>query len=85
MPVGKHTNPQLKSEIITKIRDAGMSVNEASAQYDVSSRTIYRWLKEGVVDGNANLILENNRLRKENEILYNLLGRATAENKRSKR
>ncbi len=85
MPVGKHTNPQLKSEIITKIRDAGMSVNEASAQYDVSSKTIYRWLKEGVVDGNANLILENNRLRKENEILYNLLGRATAENKRSKR
>jgi transposase len=85
MPVGKHTNPQLKSEIITKIRDAGMSVNEASAQYDVSSKTIYRWLKEGVVDGNANLILENNRLRKENEQLYNLLGRATAENKRSKR
>lgn len=85
MPIGKHTNPQLKSEIITKIRDVGMSVNEASAQYDVSSKTIYRWLKEGVVDGNANLILENNRLRKENEILYNLLGRATAENKRSKR
>jgi transposase len=85
MPVGKHTNPQLKSEIITKIRDAGMSVNEASAQYDVSSKTIYRWLKEGVDDGNANLILENNRLRKENEQLYNLLGRATAENKRSKR
>ena len=85
MPIGKHTNPQLKSEIMTKIRDVGMSVNEASAQYDVSSKTIYRWLKEGVVDGNANLILENNRLRKENEILYNLLGRATAENKRSKR
>lgn len=85
MPVGKHTDPQLKSEIITKIRDAGMSVNEVSAQYDVSSKTIYRWLKEGVIDGNANLILENNRLRKENEQLYNLLGRATAENKRSKR
>ena len=85
MPVGKHTDPQLKSEIITKIRDAGMSVNEVSAQYEVSSKTIYRWLKEGVVDGNANLILENNRLRKENEQLYNLLGRATAENKRSKR
>ncbi len=85
MPVGKHTNPTVKSEIITKIRNAGMSVSEASAQYDVNSKTIYRWLKEGVVDGNANLILENNRLRKENEQLYNLLGRATAENKRSKR
>jgi transposase-like protein len=85
MPVGQHTDPVIKSQIITKIRDEGVSVSEASALYDVNSKTIYRWLKEGVVNGNANLILENNRLRKENEQLYNLLGRATAENKRSKR
>jgi len=85
MPIGQHTDYKIKSEIITKIRDEGMSVSVASAQYNVHSKTIYRWLKEGVVDGNANLILENNKLRKENEQLYNLLGRATAENKRSKR
>jgi hypothetical protein len=36
-------------------------------------------LREGVVDGNRNLILENNKLKKENEQLYKLLGRATAE------
>lgn len=85
MPIGLHTDPKIKTEIITKVRDGGMSVSEASAQYNVNGKTIYRWLKEGIVDGNANLILENNRLRKENEQLYNLLGRATAENKRSKR
>ena len=85
MPVGQHTDSVIKSQIITKIRDEGVSVSQASAIYDVNSKTIYRWLKEGVVNGNANLILENNRLRKENEQLYNLLGRATAENKRSKR
>jgi regulator of replication initiation timing len=41
-------------------------------------------LREGVVDGNRNLILENNKLKKENEQLYKLLGRATAEMQKSK-
>ena len=61
-----------------------MSVSAASAQYSVSSKTIYAWLKEGVVDGNRNLILELNKLKKENEQLYRLLGRATAEMQKSK-
>ncbi len=56
----------------------------ASKQYGVPAKTIYRWLKEGIVDGSRNLILENNRLKKENEQLYNLLGRATVELKRPK-
>ena len=85
MPIGKHTDPALKTKILTKIRDEGMSSSEASKQYGVPAKTIYRWLKEGVVDGNSNLILELNRVRKENEQLYNLLGRATAEMKRPKR
>lgn len=84
MPVGRHTDPQLKSEIINKIRNEGMSVTDASDRYDVNAKTIYRWLKEGVVDGNRNLVLELNRLRKENEQLYKLLGRATAEMQKSK-
>lgn len=51
-----------------------MSVNVASAQYNISTKSIYTWLSDGVVNGSANLILENNRLKKENEQLYNLLG-----------
>lgn len=85
MPTGKHTNPNIKSEIISMIRDSGMSVSQASNQYDVHPKTIYRWLKEGVIDSDRNLILELNKLRKENEQLYKLLGRATAEMQKSKR
>ena len=84
MAKGNPYDPKLKAEIVGKIRDQGMSVSEASAQYQVSSKSIYTWLREGVVDGNRNLILENNRLKKENEQLYKLLGRATAEMQRSK-
>jgi transposase len=84
MPKGKPIDQSLKAEIVSKIRDEGMSVTDASATYNVSAKTIYGWLQEGVVDGNRNLILENNKLKKENEQLYKLLGRATAEMQKSK-
>jgi len=84
MPVGKHVEQHIKDEIMLKIRDGGMRVVDAAAQYGISDKTIYAWLRSGVVDGNRNLILELNKLRKENDQLYRLLGRATAELHRPK-
>ena len=84
MAKGIPYDPKVKAEIVGKIRDEGLSVSAASAQYKVSGKSIYTWLREGVVDGNRNLILENNKLKKENEQLYKLLGRATAEMQKSK-
>jgi len=84
MSRGKPIDPKLKIEIVSKIRDEGMSVAVASATYGISGKSIYTWLREGVVDGNRNLILENNRLKKELEIAYRILGRLTAEAKRPK-
>ncbi len=75
---------KLKAEIVSKIRDGGQSVSSVSSEYGISAKSVYTWLREGVVDGNRNLSLENNRLKKENEQLYKLLGRATAEMQRSK-
>ncbi len=84
MAKGVPVDPSRKAEIVSKIRDEGMRVTDAAVQYGVSSKSIYTWLREGVVDGNRNLILENNKLKKENEQLYKLLGRATAEMQKSK-
>ena len=84
MPKGKPIDPALKSEIVSKIRDGGLKVSEAADQYGISSKTIYAWLRAGVVDGNRNLILENNKLKKELEIAYRIIGRFTAESQRPK-
>jgi len=77
-------DPSIKAEAIDQIKNKGMPVSEAAIKYGVDPRTIYGWLKKEVIGGDRNLILELNRLRKENEQLYNLLGRATAELKRPK-
>lgn len=74
----------VKAEVINAVRHNGIPVSQAAREYGVNARTIYSWLSKGVVDGNKNLILEVNRLKKENEQLYRLLGRATAEMQRSK-
>ena len=84
MPRGIPAGQNHKAEIVSKIRDGGQSVSSVSAEYGISSKTIYVWLREGVVDGNRNLILENNKLKKELEIAYRILGRLTAETKRPK-
>ena len=84
MPGFKPTDPAVKAEILDQIRNKGVGVSEAAASHNVSPKTIYAWLRAGVVDGDKNLILELNRLRKENEQLYKLLGRATAELNRPK-
>lgn len=76
--------PKIKAEVIDQVRNNGMRVAEAAETYNVNSRTIYGWLKNGVVDGSKNLILENNKLKKELEIAYRIIGRATAEMQKSK-
>lgn len=62
-----------------------MSVTEVGSIYGITSNSIYRWLCAGVVDGDRNLILEKNRLKKELEIAYRILGNPlTADTQRSK-
>ena len=77
-------DPSIKDEAVDQVKNKGMPVAQAAVKYGVDPRTIYSWLKKEVIGGERNLILENNRLKKENEQLYNLLGRATAELKRPK-
>jgi len=85
MPIGKHTDPQIKIDIINEIRNNGLPVVSAAEKYNVHPKTIYGWLRTGVVDSSRNLVLENNRLKKELETAYRIIGRATAEMQNSKK
>jgi len=86
---GKNQPPAsqaVKDAVIAQIRDEGLSVSDASRQSGYATQTIHTWLRKGVeTTGTAtNLILENNRLKKELEQAYALLGRAQAVMSRSK-
>lgn len=48
MPKNLPTEPKIKTEIITKIRNEGLSVTEPSTTNGISSKSIYTWLREGV-------------------------------------
>lgn len=77
----------VKEKILTQIRDEGLSVTDASRQSGYAAKTIYTWIRKGVesTGTGTNLVLENNRLKKELEQAYALLGRAEAVMSRSKR
>lgn len=76
--MAQYISDETKQEIIRKIREDAMSVSDVSIDSGVSTKTIYRWLRDGVSNGNHNLVLENRKLKKEMEQLYAMLGKATA-------
>ena len=67
---------EVKQEILGKIK-AGEEVKKVATQYGVSDRTIYLWLKKGVVDHVS--ALELGKLKKENQILKEIVGVLTME------
>lgn len=86
---GQPVSNEIRTTLVGKIRDDGVAVKDIAAQFGISTKTIFGWLRTGIAtsaDGHPrNLVLENNKLKKEIEQLYAMLGRATAEMSRSKK
>jgi len=66
----------VKQEILDKVK-SGLSVKKVAEQYGVSDRTIYAWLKRGVTDNIS--ALEFGKLKKENQVLKEIVGGLTIE------
>ena len=67
--------PDLKEQIINRIKNDGVTVIQAAKEHGISEGTIYTWLAKKV-DGNPSLS-EIVKLKKENAQLFQLIGEIT--------
>ena len=74
-PNGKRVSKEIKAEILGKVK-AGQRVMELAAQYGISDKSIYGWLRHDTGEAVVSA-LEYNRLKRENEELKRLVGELT--------
>lgn len=67
-------NDEIKTSVIKRVKDDGASVSQVALEYNLNPRTVYTWLSKGVTEGTG-LILEVGRLKKENKLLLELVGK----------
>ena len=67
--------PEVREQIINRIKNDGISVMQAAKEHGISDQTIYGWISKKV-EGQPTLS-EIIRLKKENEQLLKLVGEIT--------
>ena len=74
----------IKDEILRRVKEDGITVPVAAAAAGVSPTTVYGWLsKESEKTGTSQIELA--RLRRENQGLYEIIGKLTVVVEKSKR
>jgi len=72
-----------KQQIISEIRDKGKRVVDVANEHGVATKTIYTWLRTGVIGDSRDL--EIAKLKRELDAVYGVLGKVTAELKHPKK
>ena len=68
---------EVKEQILKRIKDDGVPVNQAAQEHGLKPRTIYKWIAKGVTAPPS--ILEIAKLKRENQALKELIGQITLE------
>ena len=71
----KRIAPEIKEQIINRIKNDGITVMQAAKEHGLSENTIYAWIAKKV-EGSPTLA-ENIRLKKEIRQLLELVGEMT--------
>lgn len=75
--------PEIKEQILKRIKDEGIPVTQVAKEHGVSEAAIYRWLGSNVQ--NVPTIGELVRLRRQNEELLALVGELTLKSSQSQK
>ena len=67
--------PEIKSDIIRKVKEEGVSVAQAAKDYGIHETTVYGWLGGGATG--APTYAEVSRLKKENDEYIRIIGELT--------
>lgn len=80
----KSISKDIREQVLARVKEGKEKVSIIAEQHGISSKTIYGWLSNGVDGGNRDW-LANNRLRKENLQLKQMIGELMLEKKREKK
>jgi len=75
---------ELREEILARVKEGKDPVATIAKQYGITDGAIYYWLRQGL-GGISSQVLDNNRLRKENESLKKIIGELLLDQKMGKK
>ncbi len=75
--------PEIREQILKRIKEEGVSVAEAAKEHGVSEVTVYSWLGKGLKE--TPTLGELVRLKRQNEELLALVGELTLHVSRSQK
>lgn len=75
--------PEIKEQILKRIKEEGVPVSQAAQEHGISVNTIYGWLGKGIKEMPS--LGELVRLRRQNEELLSLVGELTLNMSRSQK
>lgn len=83
MSNNKLIDPEIKKQIIDRIKGGNASVSQVTKEYGISDNTIYGWLKKETKEPDS--VLEIRKLKRENQDLLLIIGELTKEISQSKK
>ncbi len=76
-------DPQIREQILSRIKNDGVSAMKAANDAGISPKTVYGWLTTHTKAGDP--VLENNRLRRELDAAHAIIGRFAIEIEKTKK